>query len=262
MITTFEVIALITSGLIVGFVNTLAGGGTIISLTLFMMLGLSPVMANGTNRIPVILQNITSLTVFYRKKLLDIRKGVVLSTPVVFGSLLGSQFAVNIDQSIFEKVMAVVLVFMLIFMVYEPERWIKGNHHLQVKKLNWQTFLLLFLCGIYGGFVHVGVGYPLLAILVLGFGYDILQANVFKGFIVLLYVPFSLIIFAINKQINYEYALIHSVGNIIGAFIASHFAVKNGVKFVRWAMIIIILICALQLFGLLNLGKVLSLLMA
>ncbi|MCC7318798.1 MAG: sulfite exporter TauE/SafE family protein, partial [Bacteroidales bacterium] len=69
-----EVIALVVSGTIVGFINTLAGGGTVISLSLFLFLGLPIDVANGTNRIAIVLQNLTSVSMFRRKKVLEFRK--------------------------------------------------------------------------------------------------------------------------------------------------------------------------------------------
>ncbi|MDO8896014.1 MAG: TSUP family transporter, partial [Bacteroidales bacterium] len=63
-----EITALIVSGVFVGFINTLAGGGTIISMAIFLFLGLPIDVANGTNRIAVVLQNITSVSTFHQKK--------------------------------------------------------------------------------------------------------------------------------------------------------------------------------------------------
>ena len=72
---------LVISGIIVGIINTLAGGGAIISMTLFMVLGLPISVANGTNRIAVVLQNFTASLAFLRKRMLDIKSGVKLSIP-------------------------------------------------------------------------------------------------------------------------------------------------------------------------------------
>ena len=74
---------LVISGIIVGIINTLAGGGAIISMTLFMVLGLPISVANGTNRIAVVLQNFTASLAFLRKRMLDIKSGVkLLSLPL------------------------------------------------------------------------------------------------------------------------------------------------------------------------------------
>ncbi|MCX6230970.1 MAG: sulfite exporter TauE/SafE family protein [Bacteroidetes bacterium] len=243
------VTALIVSGLLVGFINTLAGGGTIISISLFMFLGLPAGVANGTNRIAVILQTLTSSASFKRQKVLDTRKGLMLGIPTAIGSIIGAEIAVDIDEKIFEKAMAIIMLVMLFFIIYKPQQWLKGQQHLIERKTSVLQYFIFFLIGLYGGFIHVGVGYFILAGLVLNAGYDLVKANALKVFIVLLYAPFTLLVFIYNKQINYEYGLIHAIGNIIGAFIASKFAVSWGANFVRWVIIIIILITSAQLFG-------------
>ena len=95
--------ALIVSGIFVGFINTLAGGGTIISLSLFMFLGLPANIANGTNRVAVILQNLTSVSEFRRKKVLDFKKGNKLAIPTMVGAVVGAQIASDINEAIFRK---------------------------------------------------------------------------------------------------------------------------------------------------------------
>ena len=82
-------IILILSGVLVGVINTLAGGGAIITMTLFTVLGLPIGVANGTNRIAVILQNFTSSVAFIRKRMLDIKSGVKLALPAVVGNIVG-----------------------------------------------------------------------------------------------------------------------------------------------------------------------------
>ncbi len=247
-----EITILIVSGLLVGFINTLAGGGTIISISLFMFLGLPANVANGTNRIAVILQTLTSSASFKKQKVLDTRKGLLLGIPTVIGSIIGAIIAVDIDEEIFKKAVAFIMLVMMVFIIYKPQIWLKGQQHLREKKTSAIQYFIFFLIGLYGGFIHVGVGYFILGGLVLGAGYDLVKANALKVFIVLLYAPFTLLIFMYNKQINYEYGLIHAIGNIIGAFVASRFAVSWGADFVRWVIIVIILISSLQLFGLID----------
>ena len=103
------IIMLVVSGIIVGVINTLAGGGAIISMTLFMVLGLPIGVANGTNRIAVVLQNLTSSLAFLRKRLLDIKSGIKLSIPAVIGNIVGSMVATHISDTVFTIFMAVVL---------------------------------------------------------------------------------------------------------------------------------------------------------
>ncbi len=246
------VTALIISGLLVGFINTLAGGGSIISISLFLFLGLPANIANGTNRIAVLMQTLVSTASFKKQKVLDTRKGFILGIPTVLGSLIGAEIAIDINEKLFEQAIGIVMIIMLFFILYKPQSWLKGKADLINKKVSVIQIIVFFLIGLYGGFIHVGVGYFLLGGLVLGAGYDLVKANALKVFLVLLYAPFTIFIFIYNKQINYEYGLIHGIGNIIGAFVASRFAVSWGANFVRWVIVIIILFTSAQMFGFVN----------
>lgn len=253
-----EVVALVVSGVFVGFINTLAGGGTIISLSLFMFMGLPADVANGTNRIAVVLQNITSVATFRQKKLLDTRKALWLSVPTVIGSIIGAQLSIEIDEATFRKAIGVVMLLMIFFIISKPDKWLKGQLKLQEKKVSPLQYIIFFGTGIYGGFVQVGVGYFLLAAIVLGAGYDLVKANAIKVFIVLAYTLFAMVIFIIHDKINWQFGLIHAIGNIIGAYLASRYAVDWGANFIRWFIIVIILIASADLFGVIDLRGLFS----
>ncbi|MEI6574887.1 MAG: sulfite exporter TauE/SafE family protein [Bacteroidota bacterium] len=247
-------IALVVTGLMVGFINTLAGGGTIISLSLLMFMGLPPAMANGTNRLAVLFQVFTSTTSFKKQGVLDVRKGTFLGIPTVIGSILGSWLAVDVNEKIWERAVAFAMIGMLFFIFVKPNVWLKGNKLLQDKRVSWLQYVLFFFIGIYGGFIHVGVGYFILVAVVLGAGYDLLKANALKVYIVLLYVPFSLAVFMLSGNVNYKYGLIHATGNVAGAWIAAKFAVGWGVNFVKWVLVVVILILVVQSFGLMDIS--------
>jgi len=251
--TTVEIIALITSGLFVGFINTLAGGGTIISLTLLMLLGLPPSVANGTNRIAVLIQNVVAVGNFKKRKILDTKKGFKLAIPTVIGSIVGAAIVVKLNEQIIQWCFGVIMIVMLFFLIYKPERWLKGKEELLNKPISMKLYIILFFIGVYGGVIHVGVGYFLLMAAILGAGFDLVKGNAMKNFLVLMYVPFTLIIFVINGQVRWDYGLTHSIGNVLGAYIASKWAIEWGANFVRWVMIVIIALSVLQMFGIVDL---------
>ncbi len=257
----FVVIALIISGLLVGFINTLAGGGTIISLSLLLFLGLPAPVANGTNRVAVLFQNMVAVRNFKKSGMLTSAKGLWLGIPTVIGSLLGAKIAVNLQQDLIEKAIAIVMIIMLVFIIAKPQKWLRGNELLFNKPINWKTYILFFLVGLYGGFIHVGVGYFLLAALVLNCGYDLVKANAVKNLLVLLYVPFTLVVFVWQDQVIWKYGLIHAIGNVIGAWIASKYAVKWGTGFVRWIIVVVIIISVADLLNVINIKNVIQYLM-
>lgn len=246
---------LITSGVAVGFINTLAGGGSTISLSVLMLLGLSPTMANGTNRIGIALQNIVSVGSFKQQGVLESRKGLLLSIPATLGSIIGAYIAVDINEAIFEKAMAVILMVMLGFTLFNPDKLIKEQTELVNKTLSWKQYVLFFFIGIYSGFIHIGVGYFLLAALILGAGYELVKANAVKVLIVLFTTPLSLAVFIWNDMIDYKMGFSLALGTSIGAIIASRMAVKRGAGFVRWVIVVVILLTAIHLFGIVDFGQ-------
>jgi hypothetical protein len=245
-----EIIALIVAGLMVGFINTLAGGGSIISLSVLMMLGLPAPIANGTNRIAIAIQTATATASFRQQKVLPLKKSILLSIPAIIGSLIGAWIAVDINEGILEKAIGVIMLIMLIFILYKPQKYIYGRAEIVEKPLNWKSYLIFFLIGVYGGFIHMGVGYFLLMGIVVGAGFDLVKGNAVKVFIVLLYTPFTILVFLFNDQINWSYGLILAIGNVVGAFVASRLAVSKGVVFVKWVIVVVVLITAGDMFGL------------
>lgn len=248
-------ILLVVSGIIVGIINTLAGGGAIITMTLFTVLGLPIGVANGTNRIAVILQNFTATVTFIRKRMLDIKSGVKLAIPAVLGNIVGSLVATHISDTIFTICMAVVLTVVLLYMIFDRSHSTPQIHGGKPLNPKWYHYIWFLLLGFYGGYIYIGLGYVILAVTIWSMRLDIITANVIKGFIIFLATPFSLIIFMLNDQVDYAFGLWHGVGNIIGAMFASHFAINWGVKFVRWFTMVILVICFADLVGLISLHE-------
>jgi len=248
-LTWISITILICSGIIVGFINTLAGGGTVVSLSVFMFLGLPPVLANGTNRVGVIFQNITSVAYFQKNKLIDWRRVFWLAIPIILGSLAGAIIAGFLPSKWFQYILAGTVILFGISLIFNPNKYIHERTDLVNRKVSTSQYLLYFSIGIYGGFVHVGIGYLLLAVLVLSNGYDLLKANVLKNVFVLLYAPFSLFIFALQGNVYWSFGLLHAVGNIIGAALAAHLAIKKGAPFIRYIVLALGGIVILQLLG-------------
>lgn len=245
-------ILLIVSGIVVGFINTLAGGGAIMSMTVFMALGLPIGVANGTNRIAVVLQNLTSSAVFIKKRMLDIRSGLKLSIPAIIGNIAGSLVATQINETVFKICMGVVLFAILAYMLFTKPH-LHGGHGLEIK---WWHYLWFLLIGFYGGYVYIGLGYLILAITLTTMHLDIITANVIKGFVIFVATPFSLIIFMIHGQVDYAVGLLHALGNIIGTYFASHYGINWGTKFLRYFMIAVVLVSIADLFGWISLHDI------
>lgn len=251
----YIILAVIGVGFIAGFINTLAGSGSLLTLPLLMFLGLPANIANGTNRIAILLQNVVGVTSFKKQKVLDFKHGLWLGIPAVIGSFIGAQIAINMNEEIMRRTIGGLLVFMLFIIIYKPDKWIKGRAGEISPKPGMLQLIIFFFIGMYGGFIQAGVGFFLLAGLVLGAGLDLVRANALKVFIILLYTPIALAIFMINNQVDYKLGLILAIGNMLGAYIGAKATVSWGPKIVRYILLIAISISAIKLLGLFDLIK-------
>lgn len=247
------ILMLVVSGIAVGIINTLAGGGSIITMTVFMVLGLPINVANGTNRIAVFLQNFTATMTFIRKRMLDVRNGLLLSVPVVIGNIAGSLLATHIDESIFKICFGVVLFIILLYMIFDNHKRFHGGQRMEIKPQHYLWFLLI---GFYGGYIYIGLGYLILAISLWSMKLDIITANVIKGFVIFIATPFALVVFMLQGQVDYAYGILHGIGNMIGAYLASHYFVGWGGRFVKIFTTIIVLVCFADLIGVLSLQNI------
>jgi uncharacterized membrane protein YfcA len=247
-----EIIVIVLAGVLVGFINTLSGGGSVISLSLLLILGLPANIANGTNRISIFFQTLSSVTSFTRQKMFTNLRPVWLAIPATIGAVLGAYLAVDVNTRVIEIAMAVAMVIMMFFLFYKPDKWLKENPGLLSRRLKWWQLVIFFVVGFYGGFIQVGVGYFLLMALVLGVGYDLVKANAVKNLIVFFYAIFALLVFMIDGKVNYLYGVILSVGSMIGALIASYLAVKKGAGFIRAVILLSVVLTILQITGIIN----------
>lgn len=246
----YIILGVIGVGFLAGFINTLAGSGSLLTLPLLMFLGLPANVANGTNRIAILLQNVVGVSSFKQQKVLNVKMGLWLAIPTIVGSVVGAQIAIELDEQIMKRVIGALLVVMFLLILLKPGSWIKDQvGHVHAKPNVFQVVVFFFI-GIYGGFIQAGVGLFLLAGLVMGAGVDLVKANALKVFIVLLYTPVALAIFMLNDQVNYKWGLILAVGNMLGAFVGARVAVSWGATFVRWVLLTVILISASKLLGL------------
>lgn len=254
-----EVLVLLFSGFAVGFINTVAGGATVISLAALMVLGLPLSVANATHRIAAMFQTAASTGIYLKQKVLHAGTGIRLSIPVIIGSLIGAWFAITIDEEIFGMLAGGALVLMLLALILKPGIWTEGKISTPVIQPRPWQYVLFFLIGVYGGLIYIGIGYFLLAGLVLGTRLDLVRANALKVFIVLLYVPFTLILFILSDLIYWPYALVISVGQAAGAWIAARATIRVGNGLIRWFMIVFILLTLAELFNVTDLKGLISL---
>ncbi len=246
-----ESILLVLIGIFTGFLNVIAAGGSMITVPFLIFLGIPTNVANATNRVAIILQNIVAIFTFKQKKVLDSKTDYSLLLPIAIGSIAGTFFAVDIQEDILKKIIGGLLIIMFFSILLKPSSWIKTK----TEKAKIQTpilrFLIFLVIGFYGSFVQMGVGFFILTTLVLGSGLDLLKANVLKIFITLFFTSISLVIFIWYDLIDWRVGLTLACGNMIGARIGSLLSVKISPKHIRYILLTVLVFVGLKLFNIL-----------
>src|SRR6056297_837167 len=249
----YIILGVVGVGFAAGFINTLAGSGSLLTLPMLMFLGLPANVANGTNRIGILFQSIVATGSFKKQKVLDVKTGLWLAIPSIIGAIAGSIWAVNLTDEIMRIFIGILLVVMFFIILYKPDVWIKEQAGNIKGKPSLFQMIIFFVIGLYGGFIQAGVGFFLLGGLVLGAGYDLVKANAIKVFLTLLFTIPALTVFIINNQVNFLLGIILAAGSMMGAFVAAKVAVSWGAKFVRYVLLVAIMGSALKLFGIFEL---------
>lgn len=231
------------TGLAAGFVNTVAGGGSVISLPVLVeIVGAS--VANGTNRVAILMQNIVGAASFHRGGKVPWRVVGVLLAPTLTGAAVGAWVATLLPAEVMKRVFGFVIVLVALSVLVRPSRWMQeGEPKL---KEPWRS-IAFFGIGLYGGFVQAGVGFLLLAGLVLGGGLGLVRGNAAKVVTILAYTPIALFLFARASQVDLAAGVVLGVGNMAGALIASRLAIKKGAGWIRWVLVVAAIAAAVRM---------------
>jgi hypothetical protein len=239
-VTPLEGVVLVLGGAVAGFINTLAGGGSAITIPILTeMVGIST--ANGTNRIAILLANLSALAGFQRGKAVPWQRVVPLIIPTVIGAAGGAWVATITSGDVMRKVFAAVLLLVAASVLFRPSRWIEEREVALHEP--WRSIAFLAI-GFYGGFVQAGVGFLLLAGLVLGGGLNLVNGNAAKVVLIAAYTPVALLFFARAAQVDLAVGAVLSVGQITGAWIAANLAISKGAGWVRWVLVVAAVVAA------------------
>ena len=237
------VLLLLAGGMVAGFVNTVAGGGSVVTLPILVeIVGAS--VANGTNRIAILMQNLAGLAGYQRGKAVPWHIMGPLIPPILLGAVSGAYVATTISSEGMRRVFAFVVVLVAALVFVKPSHWLGEAEPRLHQPWRWLVFLA---AGFYGGFVQAGAGFLMLAGLVLGGGLGLVKANAAKVALILLYTPLVLVLFALADQVDLAVGLVLGVGNMTGAWISAHLAVRKGASWIRWVLIVAALAAAIRM---------------
>lgn len=243
----YHYVLLIGVGFTVGFINTVAGGGSLLSLPVLIFLGLPPSVANGTNRVAIVIQTALATAGFRSKGVSTFPFNIYLGISALFGSIIGAYIAVDIKGETFNKILAVIMMVVVLIIIFKPKMKLEELKERVTGKFLWIGILAFFFFGIYGGFINAGLGFIIILFLHYVNHLTLVRSNATKVAVVFIYTLSALAVFILNDKVNWQVGLVLALGNGSGGWLASRVSVKMGDKFIKIFLVVMVVIMAFKL---------------
>lgn len=226
------------AGVIAGFVNTLAGGGSFLTLPALMLLGMPADVANGTNRVGVLIQSLAGVKGFDRHGALAREALLPVLLPTVPGAVAGALVASWMPTALLKPVLLTTMIGMALLTVLRPST-VAPPAGTPARRLaeTPAAALWLFGAGFYGGFIQAGVGFVLLAALAGVLRYDLVRANALKMACTALFSILALSVFATRDQVLWVPGLVLAVAQVVGVQASVRFALRVSQDTLRYFLL-------------------------
>jgi uncharacterized membrane protein YfcA len=240
------------------------GGGSLITMPVLIFLGLPSAVANGTNRVALMVQSVVAIGYFKNKGFFYPKLSAILGIPALIGSIIGAKFAISLSDEMFNRVLAIVMLVVLVLIILRPEKWFLSKKKGDIKEGTEEreengedlgktrliiASLVFFAVGFYGGFIQAGIGFIIIATLALITGMSLVKINSLKVSVTLIYMSASLLVFILNGKIDWTLGFALAIGNAFGAYLGGMFTVSGGDKWIRIFLVITVSIMAAKLLG-------------
>ncbi|MEX0361245.1 MULTISPECIES: sulfite exporter TauE/SafE family protein [Flagellimonas] len=243
----YHYVLLVVVGFAVGFINTIAGGGSLLSLPTLIFLGLPPAVANGTNRVAIVIQTAIATAGFKSKGVSTYPFNIYLGISAFLGAILGARIAVDVDGETFNKILAMVMLAVVLIIIFKPKLKLEEMQERLTGKYLWLSIVVFFFFGIYGGFINAGLGFLMILFMHFVNRMNLVRVNATKVVVVFVYMLSALAVFAFNDKVDWKVGLILAIGNGTGGWISSRFSVKKGDGFIKTFLVVMVIIMAIKL---------------
>jgi len=245
-LTYFEIALLAGGGFVAGTINTLAGGGSLLTVPLLVLVGLPGNVANGSNRIGVVVAGSIAAWSFRAQGVSEFRRAAHVVVPLAIGSVVGAFAVSQLSDAAFERIFGIVMLLLLVPTLIrrpDPEAAREGAWSMPVASA------VFFAIGAYGGAFQAGIGVLLLLALARS-GIDLVRANAIKVLVSAAVAAVSIPVFILGDQIAWGPATTLAVGFAGGGFVGARLAVRGGERLIRPVVALAVVALAARMLGL------------
>lgn len=241
--------ALLTAvGVVAGFLNVMAGGGSLLTVPVMVFMGLPGPVANGTNRIAILVQNLMAITAFFQRGFSEFRLSLTLAACAIPGAIAGAMIGINLEGDWFNRILALVMIgVMLIMYLDKGQRDDAKSDHQPTRAQLVRGHILMVGVGFWGGFIQIGVGFIIMPVLNRVMGLDLVRTNMHKVFIIFTYTIVALALYASQVEIMWMVGAALALGNGIGGYLGAHMSVSRGEKLIKTLLNVVLIVFIIKL---------------
>ena len=239
---------LLVAGFLAGILNTIAGGGSLLTLPILIFVGLPATVANATNRIALFIGGIGATQSFAKRGLIPAQWFKLALSPALVGVVFGTWGATRVSDVAFERIIAIVLLASAGLILWQPMPPDGGAQIPDLPKgaKKWFLVLVFFVLGIYSGFIQAGVGFLFTAVFAAQ-GIDLIRANGIKAPLILMFTGLAMVLFAFTGLLSWVAGLSLAVGQYFGSKFGVRLQVLKGQRWVRTVLILAIVAFSIRL---------------
>lgn len=235
------------AGLVGGLFGTLVGGGSLLTIPVLILLGLTPHEAIGTDRLGVTGVGIAGLYTFHRKGLVNYGIGFLVGIPVLIGSFLGANLAFQISTSVMKLVIALMTIILLIIVAVKRDIGVQPSDRTLSKRDFVAGVITSLVVGAYGGFYGAGAATFLFYIMVLIFRRTFLEAAATLKIAAILMTAMSAATFAYHGAVHYPLAGAMFVGSCLGSFLGAQYSDRIGNVWIKRVFIGVVILIVIKM---------------
>lgn len=240
----WSILVLVAAGFGCGFINVLAGGGSMLSVPALMMMGMPADHANGSNRLSVALLSLAGIKGFDQEGRLERDALLPMMVPTVIGGLSGALLSAWMDPGFLKPALLGAMIAMALAMLIFPDA-VSPPEGVQASLRERPVgALMLFGAAFYGGFAQAGVGFLLIGAFAIGLRYDLLRANALKLVCTAVFGAVSLAVFTLAGDVDWIPAMILAVGSVTGATLSTKLAVRIDARLIKWGLFVMVCVAS------------------